>query len=184
MTVKMDIQIASDIPESIEEPPPSSQLLAWAQAAWQGELSAEPELSLRIVSAAESQQLNNDYRGKNAPTNVLSFPMQMDEALLAMLEIQDTGNNEFSPNNMLGDLAICAEVVEREARQQHKTLEAHWAHMLVHGMLHLQGYDHIENDQAEEMEALETSIMQQLGFADPYQLDSDLIDLSITDLKS
>jgi len=183
MSVKMDIQIADDISESIEEPPPSNQLLAWAQAAWQGDLNAEPELSLRIVSAAESQQLNNDYRGKNTPTNVLSFPMEMDEELSAVLEEHGTEEGVFSAGNILGDLAICAEVVEREAKQQNKTLEAHWAHMLVHGMLHLQGYDHIENAQAEEMEALETGIMRELGFSDPYQLNSDLIDLSIIDLK-
>jgi len=183
MSVKMDIQIADDISESIEEPPPSSQLLAWAQAAWQGESNAEPELSLRIVSAAESQQLNNDYRGKNTPTNVLSFPMEMDEELLLMLEEPNADESENFTTNMLGDLAICAEVVEREAKQQNKTLEAHWAHMLVHGVLHLQGYDHIENDQAEEMETLETSIMQELGFTDPYQYNSDLTVPSITDVK-
>jgi len=183
MSVKMDIQIAEDISESIEEPPPSSQLLAWAQSAWQGELNAEPELSLRIVSAVESQQLNNDYRGKNTPTNVLSFPMEMDEELLLMLEGQSAESESVSAN-MLGDLAICAEVVEREAKQQNKTLVAHWAHMVVHGMLHLQGYDHIENDQAEEMETLETSIMQNLGFSDPYQYDSNSIVPPITDVKS
>lgn len=183
MTVKMDIQIADDISESIEEPPPSSQLLAWAQAAWQGDLNAEPELSLRIVSAAESQQLNHDYRGKNTPTNVLSFPMEMDEELSAVLKAHGTEEDVFSSGNILGDLAICAEVVEREARQQNKTPEAHWAHMLVHGVLHLQGYDHIVNAQAEEMEQLETSIMQALGFSDPYLLNSDLIDPPLTDLK-
>jgi len=183
MSVKMDIQIADDISESIEEPPPSSQLLAWAQAAWQGESNAEPELSLRIVSAVESQQLNNDYRGKNTPTNVLSFPMEMDEELLLVLEGENIEEGEGFSSNMLGDLAICAEVVEREAKQQNKTREAHWAHMLVHGVLHLQGYDHIENDQAEEMEFLETSIMQELGFADPYQYNSDLTVLSTTDVK-
>jgi len=183
MTVKMDIQIADDISESIEEPPPSSQLLAWAQAAWQGDLCAEPELSLRIVSAVESQQLNNDYRGKNTPTNVLSFPMEMDEELLLVLEGENVEEDEGFSTSMLGDLAICAEVVELEAKQQNKTLEAHWAHMLVHGVLHLQGYDHIENDQAEEMETLETSIMQELGFADPYQYNSDLTVPSITDVK-
>ena len=183
MTVKMDIQIADDISESIEEPPPSSQLLAWAQAAWQGGSSTEAELSLRIVSAAESQQLNNDYRGKNNPTNVLSFPMEMDEELLLMLEEQDAKADVSFPDELLGDLAICAEVVEREAKQQNKTLEAHWAHMVVHGVLHLQGYDHIEDDQAEKMEALETRIMQELGFSDPYQLNTNLIDSPITELK-
>lgn len=185
MTVKMDIQIAEDISDSVKEPPPSSQLLAWAQAAWQGDLNADTELSLRVVSADESQQLNNDYRGKNNPTNVLSFPMQMEEEFLSFAEQDaelDSVNDMFG--NVLGDLAICAEVVEREAKQQNKSSESHWAHMLVHGMLHLQGYDHIENDEAEEMEALEKKIMQQLGFADPYQINADLTDATLIDKKS
>lgn len=184
MTVKMDIQIAEDISDSVKEPPPSSQLLAWVQAAWQGDLSTDAELSLRIVSADESQQLNNDYRGKNNPTNVLSFPMQMEEEFLAFAEqSEELGSADEMFGNMLGDLAICAEVVEREAKQQNKSSESHWAHMLVHGMLHLQGYDHIEDDEAEEMEALEKKIMQQLGFADPYQLNADFIDSTRTDKK-
>lgn len=162
MAVHMDIQLADDLPESIEEPPPSSLLLKWAQAAWQGDPAAEPELSLRIVSEAESQQLNHDYRGKDKPTNVLSFPMQM-EPMLAGLQEQPAFEN------ILGDLAICAQVVEQEAQQQDKRREAHWAHMVVHGMLHLQGYDHIEENEAERMEQLEKNILKQLGFVDPYQ---------------
>jgi rRNA maturation RNase YbeY len=85
---------------------------------------------------------------------------------------------------MLGDLAICAQVVAEEAQQQHKSLQAHWAHMLVHGMLHLQGYDHIEADDAQRMEQLEIQIMQQLGFSDPYQADAELTNTSVTDLNS
>lgn len=176
MAIHMDIQLADDLPDSIEEPPPSSQLLIWAQAAWQGELNAEPNLSLRIVSAAESQQLNNDYRGKNKATNVLSFPMQMDEDFSALNEmvLQDAAIDDLQeavpvPSDMLGDLAICAEVVTREAGEQNKSSEAHWAHMLVHGMLHLQGFDHIQKDEADEMETLEIQIMDQLGFSNPYQ---------------
>ncbi len=169
MSVQIDIQIADDVPDSIDEPPPSSLLQKWAQAAWQGEVTDRPNLSLRIVSAAESQQLNHDYRGKNKPTNVLSFPMQMDlpdDLPKAMLE--EMADEFLSSENMLGDLAICAEVVASEASQQQKTVESHWAHMLIHGMLHLQGFDHIEDGEAKKMEALETQIMQQLGFADPY----------------
>ena len=186
----MDIQVADDLSESIEEPPPSSQLLAWAQAAWQGEQSADPELSLRIVSAAESQQLNNDYRGINKPTNVLSFPMQIDEELMTLVEDGQENNageilhDEVLTGNYLGDLAICSSVVESEAVQQNKTRESHWAHMIVHGMLHLQGYDHIEDDQAEEMEQLETEIMQSLGFSDPYKIITDTIDTLSTGFKS
>ncbi len=171
MAIQMDIQLADDLPESIEEPPPSSSLLKWAQAAWQGAPDADASLSLRIVSASESQQLNHEYRGKNTPTNVLSFPMQMEGFVedfndLPADVIEDLGSME----SMLGDLAICAQVVEDEAQEQHKPREAHWAHMVVHGVLHLQGYDHIEDAEAQAMEALETQIMHSLGFADPYQL--------------
>lgn len=109
--------------------------------------------SLQIVTAGEMQQLNNDYRGKDRPTNVLSFPMTVP----AEVGI-----------NLLGDIAACAEVIAHEAEQQGKTLDAHWAHMIVHGMLHLQGYDHIDDAEAEEMEGLEIKLMQQLGFENPY----------------
>lgn len=179
MAIQMDIQIADDLTndmsDSIEEPPPSKLLCAWAQAAWQGEASAEPVLSLRIVSPAESQQLNNDYRGKNKATNVLSFPMQMDALQMAdgvSLAVQNEHDHLFSAASMLGDLAICAEVVEREAREQGKSSQAHWAHMVVHGMLHLQGFDHIEDDEAGKMEKLEISIMKRLDFADPYKINT------------
>ena len=151
----MDIQISDDLPESIEKPPPSSQMLSWAQAAWQGDEKTSPNVSLRIVSKHESQELNANYRNKDKPTNVLSFPMEM--------EIIEEGLC------LLGDLAICAEVVQQEALDQKKTLQHHWAHMLVHGMLHLQGYDHIENKDADEMERLEVKILEGLGFDNPYQ---------------
>jgi len=175
MSVQLDIQLADDLSESIEEPPPSSLLRHWAEAAWQGDETIEPVLSLRIVSAAESQQLNRDYRGKNKPTNVLSFPMQLES------EFEAFSMSEL----MLGDLAICAEVVAQEAKQQQKTTQAHWAHMVVHGMLHLQGFDHIEDDEAQIMETLETQILQQLGFADPYKHNiSNSEKSSKTEIKS
>lgn len=109
---------------------------------------------LRIVDEPESQQLNADYRNKNYPTNVLSFPFEMPE---------------FVEEQHLGDLVICAPVVNREATEQHKELDAHWAHMVIHGMLHLQGYDHIEADQADEMEGLEIDLLQQLNINNPYE---------------
>lgn len=172
MTVQMDIQIAEDLSESTEEPPPSSLLTRWAQSAWQDEISDNPVVSLRIVGPAESQQLNNDYRGKNKPTNVLSFPMQMESMQMDDgLSIDEEMQEElFMSESLLGDLVVCAEVVEQEALQQSKLREAHWAHMIVHGMLHLQGYDHIEDAEAQKMEKLETSILQGLGFSDPYQM--------------
>jgi probable rRNA maturation factor len=171
----MDIQIADDLSDAVEEPPSSSLMQSWAEAAWQGANEIEAVLSLRIVSAEESQQLNSDFRGKNNPTNVLSFPMQIEA------DFEDVS----MPELLLGDLAICAEVVASEAKQQKKTAAAHWAHMVVHGMLHLQGFDHIEDNEAEEMELLESKILQQLGFTDPYQINvNNTEDLSVTETKS
>ncbi|GAA7508321.1 rRNA maturation RNase YbeY [Helicobacter pylori] len=145
----VDLQIAT---ENIEGLPTEEQIVQWATAAVQPE-GDEVEMTVRIVDEAESHELNLTYRGKDRPTNVLSFPFECpDEVELPLL----------------GDLVICRQVVEREAAEQEKPLMAHWAHMVVHGSLHLLGYDHIEDNEAEEMESLETQIMQGLGFDDPY----------------
>lgn len=145
----VDLQIAT---ENIEGLPTEEQIVQWATAAVQPK-GDEVEMTVRIVDEAESHELNLTYRGKDRPTNVLSFPFECpDEVELPLL----------------GDLVICRQVVEREAAEQEKALIAHWAHMVVHGSLHLLGYDHIEDDEAEEMESLETQIMQGLGFDDPY----------------
>lgn len=132
--------------------PSMQQLERWATAALEDRHSRQ-ELNVRIVDAEESQLLNKDYRGKDKPTNVLSFPFEAPPGVNA---------------NILGDLVICAPVVRREAEDQGKTELSHWAHMVVHGMLHLQGYDHENDKDAEEMESREVSIMKQLGFDDPY----------------
>ena len=143
--------------------PTQAQCELWVSAALVGEReSQDVEMTIRIVDEQESQQLNRDYRHKDKPTNVLSFEFEQPPGLV------DLG--EALP--YLGDLAICAEVVALEAVAQHKVLEAHWAHMIVHGTLHLQGYDHIEDDEAEMMEGLEIKIMQGLGFANPYESTS------------
>ncbi|MFZ7187501.1 rRNA maturation RNase YbeY [Avibacterium avium] len=147
--VIVDLQIAAENSENL---PTEQQFQQWATAAVQAE-NLQPEITIRVVDEAESQSLNATYRGKDYPTNVLSFPFECPEEV------------ELS---LLGDLVICRQVVEREAQEQGKPLMAHWAHMVVHGCLHLLGYDHIEDDEAEEMESLETEIMQDLGFADPY----------------
>ena len=148
-SIFVDMQIAT---ENIEGLPTEEQIVQWATAAVQPE-GDEVEMTVRIVDEAESHELNLTYRGKDRPTNVLSFPFECpDEVELPLL----------------GDLVICRQVVEREAAEQGKPLMAHWAHMVVHGSLHLLGYDHIEDDEAEEMESLETQIMQGLGFDDPY----------------
>ncbi|HHF4806347.1 rRNA maturation RNase YbeY [Haemophilus influenzae] len=148
-SILVDLQIAT---ENIEGLPTEEQIVQWATGAVQPE-GNEVEMTVRIVDEAESHELNLTYRGKDRPTNVLSFPFECpDEVELPLL----------------GDLVICRQVVEREAAEQEKPLMAHWAHMVVHGSLHLLGYDHIEDDEAEEMESLETQIMQGLGFDDPY----------------
>lgn len=145
----IDLQIAS---ENIDGLPTLEQIEQWATAAVQPE-SDDVEMTVRIVDEAESQTLNRTYRAKDRPTNVLSFPFECPTEVSLPL---------------LGDLVICRQVVEYEAAEQKKPLMAHWAHMVVHGSLHLLGYDHIDDTEAEEMESLETKIMQGLGFVDPY----------------
>jgi probable rRNA maturation factor len=134
-------------------PIPSTALLMKAVAACLEATSQTGELSLSIVDELESQTLNRDYRGKDKPTNVLSFPADFPEG---------TGIN------WLGDLVICAPIVEREAVEQSKKSEAHWIHMIVHGTLHLLGFDHIKEDEATIMESLETDILVNLGYPPPY----------------
>ena len=145
----IDLQIAS---ENIDDLPTLEQIEQWATAAVQPE-SDDVEMTVRIVDEAESQALNRTYRAKDRPTNVLSFPFECPTEVSLPL---------------LGDLVICRQVVEYEAAEQEKPLMAHWAHMVVHGSLHLLGYDHIDDTEAEEMESLETKIMQGLGFVDTY----------------
>lgn len=126
----------------------------WAAAALRGRREGA-EISLRIVDEEESAALNGRYRGKAGPTNVLSFPF---EPLPGLPDLA-----------LIGDLAICAPVVEREAQEQGKPLEAHWAHMVVHGILHLLGHDHFDEAEALVMEASETQILTGLGFPPPYE---------------
>ena len=131
----------------------------WASTALQGRTEfEEPELTIRLTDDEESQALNSEYRGKDKPTNVLSFPFEMPPGI---------------PLELLGDLIICVGVVEQEAKEQEKTTEAHWAHMVIHGCLHLLGYDHIKDDEAEEMEALERDLLASLGYPDPYAADTE-----------
>ncbi|MDV7104797.1 rRNA maturation RNase YbeY [Vibrio sp. TH_r3] len=149
MTIELDLQLAVENSQNI---PTENDFQRWLSAAVIL-FQPEAEVTIRIVDSEESQQLNRDYRGKDKPTNVLSFPFE------APPEVEI---------NLLGDLIICQQVVETEALQQNKTLNAHWAHMVVHGTLHLLGYDHIDNEEAEEMESLEAEILLKLGFDDPY----------------
>ncbi|MDX1527769.1 MAG: rRNA maturation RNase YbeY [Gammaproteobacteria bacterium] len=132
--------------------PSVAQLRAWAEAALSG-IEGGPEVTIRIVDEAESAELNRTYRHVAGPTNVLSFPFEAP----APLEI-----------SLLGDVVICAPVVAMEAREQNKTQEAHWAHMVVHGTLHLLGYDHLNDDDAARMESEERRLLAKLGYTDPY----------------
>ena len=125
--------------------PSAVSLRSWASAA----LKKKGELTIRVVDEVESESLNSQYRKKHKPTNVLSFG--------------------YGERGVLGDLVICAPVVAREAREQNKLPRAHWAHMVVHGCLHLQGHDHENDADAAQMEALEIRIMEKLGFENPYQ---------------
>ena len=148
----------SEASESADDGIPESSLLqSWASAAYLDEKAAIA--SLLLTGSEEIRELNKQYRDKDKPTNVLSFPMQSPEEVDVCL---------------LGDIVLCAPVINQEAVQQSKTELAHWAHMVVHGMLHLQEYDHIETDEAEEMEQLEINILKQLGFDNPYKFSPDI----------
>jgi probable rRNA maturation factor len=148
MTLRIDVQVGG----TRTGLPGVAKLRHWARAALAGR-RRDAELSIRIVDAAESRALNRRYRGKDRPTNVLAFPAELPPELGLSL---------------LGDLVICREVVEAEALAQAKPLDAHWAHMVVHGTLHLMGYDHEAADDSAVMEALETEILAELGWPDPY----------------
>ncbi len=163
MKLELDIQNAA-----AEPVPGKDQVHRWVSAAMDiaavetaameiAALADRPdaaELSVRFVSEDEMATLNQRYRGKPGPTNVLSFPAELPDGL---------------PVALLGDVVACPAVVRREADQQHKTAEQHWAHMLVHGSLHLLGYDHVDSSDAQQMESLETRILASLGFPCPYQ---------------
>ncbi|MEH0876657.1 rRNA maturation RNase YbeY [Pectobacterium cacticida] len=152
--VILDLQIASEHTQGL---PDEKDFQRWLEGVLP-QFQETAEVTIRIVDEAESRHLNNTYRNKDKPTNVLSFPFE------APPEVELP---------LLGDLVICRQVVEREASEQEKTVEEHWAHMVVHGSLHLLGYDHIEDSEAEEMEALETEIMQSMGYADPYLAEKE-----------
>ncbi len=151
MSVTLDLQLACASPDGL---PTEAQLQGWLDGTILG-FQPEAEVTVRLVDEAESRELNHTYRGKDKPTNVLSFPYEVEPVVA-------------------GDLVICATVVEREAAEQEKTLEAHYAHLIVHGILHLQGYDHeIGENEALLMENKERTILAQLGFSDPYRNDTD-----------
>ncbi|MDD1611642.1 MAG: rRNA maturation RNase YbeY [Methylococcaceae bacterium] len=136
--------------------PDRRQIIKWVDKALE-ESGQSYACVIRIVDEQESAELNNQYRRKQGPTNVLSFPFEWPE-----------GPDEVGEATLLGDLVICAPVVEREAVEQHKQLSDHWAHMIIHGLLHLLGYDHIVESDAEEMETKEIAILNKLQIENPY----------------
>ncbi|MEE9356812.1 rRNA maturation RNase YbeY [Candidatus Vondammii sp. HM_W22] len=148
MTLQLEIQRESRSADL----PADDKLREWTEAALNSR-HQQVELVIRIVDEDESRDLNREYRGKARPTNVLSFPFEAPQVL---------------ESDLLGDLVICAPVVVAEASAQKKSVEAHWAHMVIHGALHLQGHDHQNEKEADEMECLEVEILSRLCFPDPY----------------
>ncbi len=153
------VELQSDLPPA--GLPGQHQVQRWAESAARLAGGAAGEITIRIVDEAESQSLNHDYRGKDYPTNVLSFPFELPEGMPEEMRAE-------LGEGIIGDIAICAPVVEREAKDQDKSVEAHWAHMVIHGVLHLLGHDHVEDAGAEIMEALEIRALAELGYANPY----------------
>ena len=147
MTLTVELQQVSESAALLSE----AQLQTWLDTCFPE--ASDFSLVVRVVDEEESQSLNSQYRGKDYPTNVLSFPFDVPEGV---------------PLEHLGDLVMCAPVVAREALEQNKIEWQHWAHLLIHGVLHLQGYDHINDTEAEEMEALEVKKLAGMGISDPY----------------
>jgi len=137
--------------------PDEQQIQFWVDVALQ-DYPSDTEIVVRIVDEQESAELNQQYRHKTGPTNILSFPVELPEGI----EL-----------DLLGDLVICAPVIEKEALEQQKNLSNHWAHIIIHGVLHLLGYDHLEDDEAELMESKEIAILNTLTIANPYQQDNN-----------
>ncbi|WP_133011652.1 rRNA maturation RNase YbeY [Marinomonas flavescens] len=147
--LELDLQIATLATDNL---PSFEDFSRWIKVALPT-IGDEFEVTVRLVDEEESLALNSEYRGKDKSTNVLSFPFEAPMDLDVPL---------------LGDLVICTQVVNREAEEQQKTALDHWAHLTIHGILHLRGYDHIDDDEAEEMEALEIQLLASLGISDPY----------------
>ena len=154
MTDLVDIQLA----DGSAKTPDAQQIRAWVAAVFTALERSPLVLTVRVVGEEEMVKLNRRYRGRNQPTNVLSFPI---ESLPGI------------HTDLLGDIVVCGPVVDREAAIQHKSPIGHWAHMVVHGLLHLFGYDHESDQDATAMEALETSVLEGLGYSDPYQGEHD-----------
>ncbi|MDF3863165.1 rRNA maturation RNase YbeY [Pseudomonas denitrificans (nom. rej.)] len=152
--LELDLQVACEAAGL----PSEAQFRQWCELALR-QRQNDSELTIRLVDETEGRELNKTWRHKDYATNVLSFPADVPDELLDI--------------PLLGDLVICAPVVTREAAEQGKSAEAHWAHLVIHGCLHLLGYDHIEDEEAEEMEGLERELLAELGHPDPYAADEE-----------
>lgn len=151
MRCRVEIQNMS----TLNSIPDKNLIIKWAEQAVDDKHHAA-ELTVRIVDEEEGQRLNKKWRKKDRATNVLSFP---------------AGEMIDGAPDILGDIVICAPVVELEAKQQGKTITSHWAHLIIHGVLHLQGYDHASGEEADIMESREIKILHQIGISNPYQID-------------
>ena len=151
---RLDVTVSYALPRA--GLPAANSFRKWVAAALDGRIR-EADLAIRLVDAREGRALNRHYRGKDSATNVLSFPAELPEGLPEGVRLP-----------LLGDLVLCAPVVAREAREQRKPLAAHYAHMTVHGVLHLLGWNHEDEREAECMEGLEREILAGLGIDDPY----------------
>ena len=154
MTDSVNIQLADDSATT----PDAQQIRGWGAAVFTTLERSALSLTVRVIGEEEMAKLNRRYRGRNQSTNVLSFPI---EPLPGMC------------TDLLGDIVVCGPVVDREAVIQHKSPMGHWAHMVVHGLLHLFGYNHESDQDAMVMEALEKSVLEGLGYSDPYQGEYD-----------
>ncbi|QJP11682.1 rRNA maturation RNase YbeY [Pseudomonas multiresinivorans] len=152
--LELDLQVASESAGL----PSEAEFRTWCELALR-QRQNDSELTIRLVDEAEGRELNKTWRHKDYATNVLSFPADVPDELLDI--------------PLLGDLVICAPVVTREAAEQGKSVQAHWAHLVIHGCLHLLGYDHIDDEEAEEMEGLERELLAELGHPDPYAADEE-----------
>ena len=149
-----------DLQDTIQSNTPNRfHIQRWVNEALNGRID-EANLCIRIVGCEEMQHLNSTYRKKNKPTNVLAFPSDVPAGIQAELKL-------------LGDIVICAELITKEAQEQGKPLEAHWAHIVIHGTLHLLGYDHTDDNDAKQMESIEIDILDKLGFDNPYESNHD-----------
>lgn len=159
--MKVDIELQN--PCEFITTPDLSACQKWVETALKIIEYKQPcSVVIRFVDEEEGRALNRDFRNKNTATNVLSFPYEISALEGSIPELSN-------PENHLGDLVLCEKVIVQEAQQQHKLLTEHWAHLIIHGILHLQGYDHLDENEADKMEALEINILKTLGYKNPYE---------------